>query len=221
LFTGLIQDLGKVQRIERRERGLELTIATGLDLSGVRTGDSIAVDGACLTVIRRRSATFTAEVSKETLERTTLAKAKEGQVVNLEPALKMTDALGGHFVTGHVDGTGEIIGIVPEGNSFRYRFRGSPAVARFLVEKGSIAVDGISLTVADCEGQDFSTSVLPYTADQTTLGKKTVGDSVNLEGDLIAKYVEKFLRPGESSGAGNSRLSLSFLEEQGFIKKLG
>ncbi len=223
LFTGLIQDIGKIQRAERRDRGLELTIATGLDLSGVRIGDSIAVDGACLTVIQRTPPNFIAEVSKETLERTTLARAREGQPVNLEPALKMTDALGGHFVTGHVDGTGEVTGIVPEGNSFRYRFRVPPSVARYLIAKGSIAVDGISLTVADCEGEEFSASLLPYTLQQTTLGKKKAGDPVNLEGDLLAKYVEKFLRPEEGPGKGksNSRLSLSFLEEQGFIKKSG
>jgi riboflavin synthase len=219
LFTGLIQDIGKIQRIARRDQGLELTISTRLDLNGTRLGDSIAVDGACLTIIQKSPSGLAAEVGKETMDRTTLSRGKEGRAVNLEMALKMSDSLSGHFVTGHVDGTGEIIGIVPEGISFRYRFRVDPSVARYLVEKGSIAVDGISLTVAGCEGQEFSVSVLPYTLAQTTLGQKAVGDSVNLEGDLIAKYVEKFLRPGENAEAGKSRLSLSFLEEQGFIKK--
>ncbi len=219
MFTGIIQDIGKIQRAERRNQGLYLAIGTRLDLETTKLGDSIAVDGACLTVIQKWSSAFAVEVGKETLERTALSRAKEGQAVNLEMALKMTDSLSGHFVTGHVDGTGEIIDMASEGSSFRYRFRAPAATARYLIEKGSIAVDGISLTVAECQGEEFSVSVLPYTVNQTTLSRKRAGDPVNLEVDMIAKYVEKFVHPGPKSETEDSRISLSFLAEHGFIKK--
>ncbi len=219
LFTGIIQDIGKIEKVERKSQGLLLRIATRLDLATTKPGDSIAVDGACLTVIHKAPPAFSVEVGKETLDRTALSQAKEGQAVNLETALRMSDFLSGHFVTGHVDGTGKIIGILPEGNSFRYRFRTPGRIARYLIEKGSIAVDGISLTVAQCQGPEFSVSVLPYTADHTTLGRKKVGDDVNLEADMIAKYVEKFLQRQEGGREKESRLDLSFLAEHGYIKK--
>jgi riboflavin synthase len=221
LFTGIIQDIGKIRKIERRDQGLQLDIATHLDLSALKLGDSVAVDGACLTVIRKTPSTFSAEIGKETLERTTLSRAKDGQAVNLETALKISDFLSGHFVTGHVDGTGEIIGMTSEGSSFRYRFRTPAAIARYLIGKGSIAVDGISLTVAEGQGEEFSVSVLPYTVNQTTLSRKRLGDPVNLEVDMIAKYVEKFVHPGRKSETEDSRISLSFLAEHGFAKKIG
>ncbi len=219
MFTGIIQDIGKIQRLERRDQGLRLDIATLLDLSAVKLGDSVAVDGACLTVIQKTPSTFSVEAGKETLERTTLSTEREGQRVNLETSLRMSDPLGGHFVSGHVDGTGEIIEKKEEGNSLRYRFRAPQEISRFLIEKGSVAVDGISLTVAECQDQEFSVSVLRYTADQTTLGRKKVGDRVNLEADMIAKYVEKFTRPGEKKESKESRLNLPFLAEHGFVKK--
>jgi len=219
LFTGIIQDIGKIDKIDRKGQGLELRISTRLDLSGTRLGDSIAVDGACLTVIHKAPSAFSVEVGKETLERTTLSLTREGQAVNLEMALKMSDSLSGHFVTGHVDGIGKIIGILPEGSSLRYRFRASGGIARYLIEKGSITVDGISLTVAECQGPEFSVSVLPYTAHQTTLGQKGVGDPVNLEADMIAKYVEKFVQREEGEKGKESRVSLSFLADHGYIKK--
>lgn len=217
MFTGIIQDIGRVQRVERRSGGLLLTIETRLDLGPTRMGESIAVDGACLTVIQKAMGSFSVEIGKETLERTTFSQVREGQGVNLEMALRMTDSFSGHFVTGHVDGVGKIIGVVSEGNSWRYRFRAPGGIARYLIEKGSIAVDGISLTVAECQGSEFSVSVLPYTADRTTLGRKKAGDPVNLEADMIAKYVEKFVFRNE--GQQNSRVSLTFLAEHGYIKK--
>ena len=197
-----------------------MTVSTRLDLATVKIGDSVSVDGVCLTVVRRSGVTFTAEVSPETLRRSTLSAAGQGQSVNLETALRMSDPLGGHLVSGHVDGTGEVLEAAPEGNSWRYRFRVPREIGRYLVEKGSVAVDGISLTVAECGDEEFSASVIPHTAQSTTLGKKKPGDRVNLENDIIAKYVEKFLRPREEPEKQPSRLDASFLARHGFTKSM-
>ena len=218
MFTGLIQDVGQIQAIEPSGGGVRLTISTRLDLGSVKTGDSIAVHGVCLTVTGRSGSAFSAEVSPETLRRSTLSAARQSHPVNLETALKMSDPLGGHLVSGHVDGTGEILEIIPEGNSWRYRFRVSPEISRYLIEKGSVAVDGISLTVAALDGQEFTASVIPHTARSTTLGRKKAGDRVNLENDLIAKYVEKFLRPREDPERRPSRIDATFLAQHGFLK---
>ena len=218
MFTGLIQDVGQIQVIEPAGGGVRLTISTRLDLGSVKTGDSIAVDGVCLTVVERSGPAFVAEVSPETLRRSTLSAARQGRPVNLETALKMSDLLGGHLVSGHVDGTGEILEVLPEGNSWRYRFQVSRDISRYLIEKGSVAVDGISLTVATYGEQEFAVSMVPHTARSTTLGRKKAGDRVNLENDLIAKYVEKFLRPGEDPGGRTSRIDATFLAQHGFLK---
>ncbi|MBI5968957.1 MAG: riboflavin synthase [Deltaproteobacteria bacterium] len=197
MFTGLIRDIGKIQSIERRGGGIRLTISTHLDLSQTKIGDSISVDGACLTVVKLSGHIFTMDVSPETRQRTTLSAAMVGQEVNLEMPLKMSDPLGGHLVSGHVDGTGEIVETTPQGNSTRYRFRVPVEISRYLIEKGSVAVDGISLTITECQDQEFSVNIIPHTAQATTLGRKKVGDRVNIESDLIAKYVEKFVRRQE------------------------
>ena len=218
MFTGLIQDIGEIQSLQHRGGGVSLTISTQLDLRSVKVGDSVAVEGVCLTVVEVSGRTFSAEVSPETLGRTTLASLKKGQPVNLETALKMSDPLGGHLVSGHVDGTGEIAEVTREGNSLRYRFRVPPEVGRYLIEKGSVAVDGISLTVAECRDQGFSVSVIPHTAGRTTLGKKKAGDKVNLENDLIAKYVEKFVRQAGGPAPPSTRINAAFLAEHGFGK---
>ena len=218
MFTGLIQDLGKIQSLERRGEGVFLTVATGLMLSDVKIGDSIAVDGVCLTVIRLSNRTFTAEVSPETLDRTTLAKTSAGRPVNLEKSLRVSDFLGGHLVSGHVDGIGAVVSVLAEGNAWRYRFRVPPEIGRYLIEKGSVAVDGISLTVAEIEEPEFTVAVIPHTAQSTTLRIKKAGDPVNLEIDPIAKYVEKFLRQAEQPAAKGSRLDAGFLAQHGFMK---
>ena len=176
------------------------------------------MDGVCLTVIRISGNAFTVEVSPETLRRSTLSAARQGHPVNLETALKMSDPLGGHLVSGHVDGTGEILEVIPEGNSWSYRFGVPREVSQYLVEKGSVAVDGISLTVAGCGDQEFTASVIPHTTQSTTLGKKKPGDRVNLENDIIAKYVEKFVRQREAPGQPSSRIDSSFLAQHGFTK---
>jgi riboflavin synthase len=218
MFTGLIQDIGKIQSVERKGEGIRLTISTQLDLSHTKIGDSISLDGACLTVVRLSGRTLTVDASPETLRRTTLLTVGQGQPVNLEMPLKMSDPLGGHFVAGHVDGTGEIIEVAPEGNFLRYRFRVPAEIARYLIEKGSVAVDGISLTVTECRDQEFVVSIIPHTAQSTTLGKKKAGDRVNVENDLIAKYVEKFVRREDSPKRESSRIDATFLAEHGFIK---
>ena len=219
MFTGLIQDVGKIQFLESREGGVKLTISTRLDLSAIKTGDSISVDGVCLTVVNKTGSDFVVEASPETLKKTTLSKAGQGQGVNLETALKMSDPLGGHLVAGHVDGTGEILEVIPEGNAWRYRFRVPPEIDRYLVQKGSVAVDGISLTVAECGDQEFSASVIPHTARATTLGSKKIGDRVNLESDMIAKYVEKFVRRGDREPQA-SNLDAGFLAKHGYLKSM-
>ncbi len=220
MFTGLIQDVGIIQSLESTQGGVRLTISTGLDLGLVKVGDSISVDGVCLTVVQKPGRTFAVEVSPETLRRSTLTTVKQGRRVNLETALRLSDPLGGHLVSGHVDGTGEILEIAPEGNSWRYRFRVPREIGRYLVEKGSIAVDGISLTVAECDDEEFAVSVIPHTARSTTLGEKKAGDRVNLETDLIAKYVEKFLRRKEGPGQRPSRIDSAFLARHGFFKSM-
>ncbi|NWF53344.1 MAG: riboflavin synthase [Syntrophaceae bacterium] len=220
MFTGLIQDVGIIQSLESTQGGVRLTVSTRLDLGRVKVGDSISVDGVCLTVVQKSGRTFTVEVSPETLRRSTLTTAKQGRRLNLETALRMSDPLGGHLVSGHVDGTGEILEIVPEGNSWRYRFRVPREIGRYLVEKGSVAVDGISLTVAECGDEEFAVSVIPHTARSTTLGEKKAGDRVNLESDLIAKYVEKFLRQKEGLDQRPSRIDSAFLARHGFSKSM-
>ena len=220
MFTGLIKDVGKIQSTEPRQGGVRLGISTQLDLGSVRIGDSISVDGVCLTVVSLAGKTFTVEVSPETLQKTTLTEARQGQRVNLETALRMSDLLGGHLVAGHVDGTGEILEVISEGNAWRYRFRVPPEISRYLVGKGSIAVDGISLTVAECRDEEFTISLIPHTAKATTLGEKKVGDRVNLENDMIAKYVEKFVRQGEIQGRKPSAIDSGFLAKHGFMKSM-
>jgi riboflavin synthase len=220
MFTGLIQDVGKVQAVEPAGGGVRLTVSTRLDLGLFKVGDSISVDGVCLTVIRMYGTTFTVEVSPETLRRSTLATAKQSHPVNLETALRMSDPLGGHLVSGHVDGIGEILEVEPEGNSWRYRFRVPREISRYLVEKGSVAVDGVSLTVAECGDEEFSVSLIPHTAQSTTLGRKRSGDRVNLENDIIAKYVEKFLRQKGDPAQQPSRIDAPFLTRHGFKKSM-
>lgn len=214
----MIQGRGRIISVERYGESTSLKISTNLNLDSVKIGNSIAVDGICLTVVKLAGQNFVVDVSPETKERTTLRKIKEGQEVNLEFPLKMSDPLGGHFVAGHVDGTGEITAIIAEGNSWRYHFRTAPEITKYLIQKGSVAVDGISLTVVECGREEFSVVVIPHTATKTTLGKKRVGDQVNIEVDLLAKYVEKFLRDREISAPRQSKIDKAYLAEHGFIK---
>ena len=193
MFTGLIAALGTVERLAEGSTNCRLTVRAPQLLSGVKIGDSIAVNGVCLTVVHLRGDTFTADVMPETVRRTTLHLLQPGDRVNLEKALRPTDGLDGHIVQGHVEGVGTIQQIIPEGNARVYRIQAPGELLRYIVEKGSIAVDGISLTVTEADDSGFGVSLISHTAKMTTLGYKSAGDAVNLETDILARYVEKML----------------------------
>jgi len=193
MFTGLIESEGIITRVDRVTGGGRLEVYApefGRDMS---LGDSIAVDGACLTVAKFIRGAFIADVSEETLTRTTLGGLRQGSKVNLERALRLSDRLGGHIVTGHVDGVGSLVMRHPAGNSTVFQFAAPPEVMEYVVPKGSIAVDGISLTVAQTRDDGFAAAVIPHTEQSTTLGAKAVGAPVNLEIDMFAKYVRRFV----------------------------
>jgi riboflavin synthase len=189
VFSGIIECVGEVSAFRRLRGNAELTLTSRF--RGLVLGESIAVNGACMTVAARRGSTFTVVVSAESLRRTTLGSLRVGRPVNLERSLRVSDRLSGHFVFGHVDGIGALESVAPEGESALYRFSLPPGMARFLVEKGSIAVDGVSLTVFDCRRASFTVSVIPHTAAATTLGAMRPGQRVNLETDMLARYVDR------------------------------
>jgi riboflavin synthase len=189
LFSGIIETVGTVTAVRRGSGGAELTIRSRL--RGLADGESIAISGACMTVTRRHAGTFTVDVSRESLRRTTLGALRPGASVNLERSLRLGDRLSGHLVFGHVDGIGELKAIAPEGDGALYRFALPAELGRYLVEKGSIAVDGISLTVFRCTPRSFTVAVIPHTAKVTTLGARRPGDRVNLESDMLARYVAR------------------------------
>ncbi len=192
MFTGIIQAVGQVAALQPRDGGARLVIDAGpLDLDDVALGDSIAVAGVCLTVIAREGACWSADVSAETLARTTLGTLRSGDGVNLEKALRLADRLGGHLVSGHVDGVGRVERIDDEGAAQRWTFRLPDALARYAAVKGSICVDGTSLTVNAVDATGFGVTLIPHTLGVTTFGARRVGDAVNIEVDLIARYVER------------------------------
>ena len=193
MFSGIIEDLGTVQGLHTSENGMLITLRTALPVARIKMGDSIAVNGACLTVIAKGRGTIAMEVSAETLRRTVLGQLKVRDRVNLERCLTLGALLNGHMVSGHVDGVGKIVSIKPEGDSRLYEFEAPANEARYLVEKGSVAVDGTSLTVFGIRGRRFTCAIIPHTLKVTTLGVKGVGAAVNIESDMLGKYVEKFL----------------------------
>ncbi|RMF34420.1 MAG: riboflavin synthase [Alphaproteobacteria bacterium] len=199
MFTGIITDIGRVERVTRRG-DTRFRIRTGYDVSGIAIGASIACDGVCLTVIARGqedgAGWFEADASAETLARSTLGSWREGHRVNLERALHVGDELGGHIVSGHVDGLAEVIARRPEGDSLRFRLRAPQALARFIAEKGSVALNGTSLTVNEVEGPEFGVNIIPHTAQHTSWGGIAVGGRLNLEIDLLARYVARLIETG-------------------------
>ena len=195
MFTGIVTDMGEVIAIEKRG-DTRLTIATAYDPDGIAIGASIACSGCCLTAVETGRLQdgrgfFAVDASAETLARTTLGSWKVGTRINLERPLKMGDELGGHVVSGHVDDVGEIVAIEPEGDSLRFRFRVSPAISRFIASKGSVALDGTSLTVNEVESDEFGVNIIPHTQAVTTWGKAKAGDRVNVEIDMLARYVAR------------------------------
>ncbi|HYC53846.1 MAG TPA: riboflavin synthase [Candidatus Binatia bacterium] len=193
MFTGIIEDLGSLACRRDLEAGQRLTIATNLATTDFTLGESIAVSGACMTVVEWTQDTFAVDVSAESLRRTTLGALREGDRVNIERSMKLGDRLGGHIVSGHVDGTGEVAGVRDEGESSIFTFRIDSWLMPMLVEKGSVAVDGISLTCFHCRDDRFEVAVIPHTRQATTLGLRRSGDRVNIETDVLGKYVARLV----------------------------
>lgn len=215
MFTGIIEEMGTVLDIERGSQSALLRIECKKVLQGTQVGDSIAVNGVCLTVTDIHAGGYTADVMAETLNRSTLASMKRGSRVNLERAMAADGRFGGHIVAGHVDGIGEIIKTARDETAIWYHISAASEVMRYIVEKGSITVDGVSLTVAHVNESDFSVSVIPHTQANTILQEKRAGDVVNLETDIIGKYVEKLLYP-HAEKRKESKLTMEFLRENGF-----
>ena len=212
----MVEELGTIRAIRRGASSAVLSIGAGTILDDLKVGDSVAVNGVCLTATQVDGGGFTADVMHETLDRSSLARLAPGDKVNLERAMAAGGRFGGHIVSGHIDATGTITDRRRDDNAVWYTVSAPAALLRYVVEKGSIAIDGISLTVAAVEADRFSVSVIPHTAAVTVLGGKRPGDPVNLEADLIGKYVEKLLRPAQAPPVRRSALSLEFLAEHGF-----
>jgi riboflavin synthase len=193
MFTGLVESLGRVLRVDRTSDGVRLLVATELT-SELGSGDSVAVNGVCLTVAALQGGAFAADVMNETLARTSLAAVEPGTEVNIELPLRPSDRLGGHIVQGHVDGLGEVVALTDDGFSRRVEIQAPAEVLRYVVEKGSIAVDGVSLTVAGCSDRSFTVALIPETLQRTNLGRVQPGARVNIEVDVVAKYVERLVR---------------------------
>lgn len=220
MFTGLIEATGTLLRLERRGPDAQMVIQPKRAMERLQLGESIAVDGACLTVVSFHESVFTVDVSAETLHRTTLGRKASGGQLNLERALRMGDRLGGHLVSGHVDGIGILKERTVEGRSWRLSFQVPRELTRYIIEKGSIAVNGISLTVNGCGDTHFHVNIVPHTAKETTIPQLRIGEEVNIETDLIGKYVEKMVAPRAglgSSGSERASVDTDFLKEHGFL----
>ncbi len=218
MFTGIIQSVGKIAALEAIGGDARVRIETGkLDMSGVNTGDSIAVSGVCLTAVEHAATWFSADISSETLSRTTLGRRHVGDAVNLEKALTPTTPLGGHLVSGHVDGVGELVSRREQGRSVQFRVKAPDSLARYITEKGSICMDGVSLTVNAVHGAEFEVNIVPHTLDETTLGGIQSGSEINLEVDILARYLERLML-GERAAQSGSAITREFLAQHGFIK---
>jgi len=215
LFTGIIEELGTVQKLDAFKDSARLTVEARKILQGSQIGDSIAVNGVCLTVTEMSGSTFSVDIMYETLRKTNLKDLTKLTKVNLERALQLQTRLGGHLVSGHVDGIGAIVSIEKIGIANLFEISAAEEVTRFLLPKGSVAVDGISLTVVDVGSTYFTVSLIPHTFSHTTLGFKKIGSTVNLETDIIGKYVARFLQPDKTSSGRD--ISIDFLTEHGFI----
>ena len=217
MFTGIIQAIGKIAAIEHRAGDCRLKIDTGkLSLADVALGDSIAVNGVCLTAVELGAHHFCADVSNETLSRTLLNTASIGTPVNLELALTPSTRMGGHIVSGHVDGIGKVIEKKADGRSYRFTFKAPDDLAKYIAEKGSICINGISLTVNEVKGAEFSVNIVPYTLQETTLRDAKVGTSVNLEVDLLARYMERLMQ-GDAAAYDQGCVTEELLQKSGFF----
>lgn len=218
MFTGIIEEIGRIAAVKNGITSGQLTIAADIIMSDLKIGDSVAVNGACLTVISISKGSFCADVMHETLDRSSLSMLKAGSYVNLERAMAADGRFGGHIVSGHIDGTGRILKIKKDDNAVWYTIGADEKIVHYIVEKGSIAIDGISLTVADVGKTEFSVSVIPHTLSQTTLARRAVGDIVNLENDVVGKYIEKLILDRTSEAPEQkSRIDKSFLAKHGYL----
>lgn len=216
MFTGLVAELGTVQRLDRQGESYHLTVSAVKVMQNLKIGDSVAVNGACLTVVDMHDSVFTADVMPETVRLTNIGSLHAGDKVNLERTLRLCDGLDGHIVSGHVEGLGTIISRRPEGIANVVEIAAEARLLRYILPKGSIAIDGISLTVTAVTDSSFSVAIIPHTAKETTFGFKGVGDKVNLETDIIGKYVERLLNTG-AYGKSEKQLDKNILLENGFI----
>lgn len=217
MFTGIIESLGTISKIRPSGSGQQVTIKAGLELSGTEIGASIAVNGACLTAVEISGKEFIVDISPETLRRSTFSDAGAGQRVNLERALRLSDRLDGHLVSGHIDGKAKILYRRNLGGTLVFEFEVAEELSRYMIPKGSVAVDGISLTINNCSARGFEIAVIPHTAENTTIGLKNPGDLVNIETDLIGKYIEKFIKGGVSGGSMQNGIDMEFLGKTGFL----
>lgn len=217
MFTGIVEEMGRVKSIVRGSSSIKLSINCTLIIRDVKLGDSIAVNGICLTATDLGNDWFTADVMPETMRKTSLYKLKPSDKVNLERALRLSDRLGGHIVSGHIDGTGTVIEKIEEDNAVWLTVEAHQDILKYIVQKGSVALDGTSLTVADVDEMCFKVSLIPMTRGVTILGMKDVGDKVNIECDVIGKYIEKLIK-GQAPESGQKKdISMEFLKENGFM----
>ena len=219
MFTGIIESVGHIQTMEAKGTDMRVTINTGkLDMADVQLGDSIATNGVCLTVVDFSSSHYVADVSMETIKRTGFADYKSGKSVNLEKALMATSRLGGHIVSGHVDGVGEIVSVDDDGQTWELWVKAPDTLAKYIAEKGSITVDGVSLTVNDIDGAKFKLTLVPHTLKETIIQFYQAGTKVNLEVDVIARYLERLMLGDKAAETHSSDISMSFLAENGYLR---
>lgn len=218
MFTGIIEGLGTIKEIQPVGQGKRIAVEADFVLDQTKIGDSIAVSGACLTAVSLTGKRFEVDVSPETLAKTTFGKAKLGDRVNLERALRLGDRLDGHLVSGHIDGMGTVKSRKPAGNAVVVTIGVAEPLLRYMIIKGSVAVDGISLTINDCDRNGFEVSIIPHTAKLTTIGFKDIGDLVNIETDMIGKYVERFITKMDGAkSTGETSIDMQFLAKTGFL----
>lgn len=216
MFTGIVEETGKIVKIENGSKSSRLTVKGNKIFSDLKQGDSVAVNGVCLTVTEFSEGLFSADIMNETLSRSNLGGLKQGSLVNLERAMIADGRFGGHIVSGHIDGTGMIAKIIRDDIAVWYTISADKKIMKYIIEKGSVTIDGISLTVAKVTNNDFSVSVIPHTAKETILGMKKVGDTVNLENDIVGKYIEHFLKYDTMDDKKSLGITKELLLKSGF-----
>jgi len=217
MFTGLVEELGKVRSVSKGVHSIRLTLTATKVIEDVKIGDSIAVDGTCLTVVDFSPNSFTADIMPETFDRTTLSLKKPGDAVNLERTLRLGDRLGGHIVSGHIDAVGELISVRTRDNANILRIRLPEYLTPLLIQQGSVAVDGVSLTIVDCQENWFEVSLIPHTWGVTVLSHKQVGDKVNIETDVLGKYIHRLAKSDPRIGKNKTVIGEEFLAKHGFL----